>query len=103
MSYKGSDLGDDFKKFFRNEKKRLTKYLTELGCTNVQLDYGFYYFSGFFTSGSGQIYYLCSSDIRHFGYSMLMYRTAKDYKDYSGGSNQWTGTSCWDLTRLRLI
>jgi len=102
MSYKGSDLGEDFKKFFRNEKRRLTKYLTLLGCTNVQLDYGFYYFSGFFTSNTGQVYYLSSSDIRHFGYDKLMYRTAKDYKDYNGGSNQWTGTSCWDLKRLRL-
>ncbi len=89
MSYKGSDLSAEFKSFFRREKKRITEALKSLGCTAIELDYGFYYFSGFFTSASGQIYYLSCSDVRHFDYKQLMYRTAKSYKDYSGGMNQW--------------
>jgi len=88
MSYKGSDLGNDFKVFYRREKKRITTALTALGCTNIVMDYGFYFFSGFFTSASGQIYYISSSDTRG-GYTQLYYRTAKHYKDYTGGSNQW--------------
>jgi hypothetical protein len=89
MSYKGSDLSPEFKSFFRREKKRITEALKSLGCTAIELDYGFYYFSGFFTSASGQIYYLSCSDVSHFGYKQLLYRTAKSYKDYSGGSNQY--------------
>jgi hypothetical protein len=89
MSYKGSDLRADFKSFFRREKKRITEALKSLGCTAIELDYGFYYFSGFFTSASGQIYYLSSDDVRFNDYNRLMYRTASSYKDYRGGMNQW--------------
>jgi hypothetical protein len=104
MAYKGSDLSQDFKSFYRKEKNRITKILTNLGCTNIQLDYGFYYFYGFFTSKSGQIYYLSCSDIRHFGgynKNNLLYRTAKHYKDWTGGCNQYISPS--DLENIRLI
>jgi hypothetical protein len=90
MSYKGSDLSPAFKSFFRKEKNRITKILTAKGCTEIKLDYGFYYFSGFFTSASGQVYYLSCSDVRHFGYKQLLYRTAKHYKDFTGGHNNFT-------------
>jgi hypothetical protein len=89
MSYKGSDLSAEFKSFFRREKKRIIEALKSIGCTDIQLDYGFYFFSGFFTSASGQIYYLSCSDVRYSSYKQLMYRTAKSYKDYSGGMNQY--------------
>ena len=88
-NYKGSDLSQEFKSFARKEIKRITNILTEIGCTDVQLNYGFYYFSGFFTAPSGQIYYISCYDIRHFGYKKLMYRTAKSYTDYTGGSNNF--------------
>lgn len=107
MAYKGSDLSQDFKSFYRKEKNRITKILTNLGCTNIQLDYGFYYFYGFFTSKSGQIYYLSCSDTRYMGetdgYSKndLLYRTAKHYKDWTGGCNQYISPS--DLENIRLI
>jgi hypothetical protein len=87
--YTGSDLGQDFKDFFRKEKRRITTNLKFMGCTKIEMDYGFYYFSGFFTSASGQIYYFSCSDVRHFGYSKLLYRTATHYKDWTGGRNQY--------------
>jgi len=102
-NYSGSDLGQDFKDFFRKEKSRLTKILKEKGCTNIDMSYGFYYFSGFFTSPSGQVYYFSCSDVRHFGYEKLLIRTAKDYKDYTGGSNQYSGIKKEDLMNFRLI
>ena len=89
MAYHGSDLSKEFKSFFRREKARITKALQAMGCTNIELDYGFYYFSGFFTSQSGQAYYLSCSDVRHFPYTRLLYRTAKNYKDFTGGMNQY--------------
>lgn len=102
MSYKGSDLSNEFKEFFRKEKNRITRNLKEMGCTKIELDYGFNYFYGFFTSSTGQVYYLSCSDVRHFGYTQLLYRTAKHYKDYSGGSNNYIGTGRGQLKRMIL-
>ena len=101
MAYKGNDLGQDFKEFFRREKRRITANLKQIGCTNVQMDYGFYYFMGFFTSESGQLYYFSCSDVRHFGYTRLLYRTAKHNKDYTGGMNQYVDTN--KLKEMSLI
>ena len=102
-NYSGSDLGQDFKDFFKREKTRLTKIFKEKGCTDIQMNYGFYYFSGFFTSPSGQPYYFSCSDVRHFNYDRLLIRTAKHYQDYSGGSNQYCGISKEELIKFRLI
>jgi hypothetical protein len=88
-NYSGRDLSPEFKSWARKEFNRIRKVLTARGCTNVQLSYGFYYWSGFFTSPSGQVYYLSCSDVRYFDYSMLLIRTAESYTDYRGGSNQY--------------
>lgn len=101
-NYSGSDLGQDFKEFFRKEKNRLSKILKEKGCTKIEMNYGFYYFSGFFTAPSGQVYYFSCSDIRHWGYERLLIRTAKDYKDFSGGSNQYVDIKKEALMNFRL-
>ena len=100
MAYKGSDLGQDFKDFFRKEKKRLTSIFKEMGCTEIKMDYGFYYFSGFLTAPNGQIYYFSCSDTRG-GYNQLLIRTAKHYKDWTGGSNQYIGIKKEDILRFR--
>jgi hypothetical protein len=102
-NYSGSDLSSEFKSFFRKEKKRITDILKEKGCTNIEMGYGFYYFSGFFTSPTGQAYYFSCSDVRHFPYNRLLIRTAKHYKDYTGGSNNFIGTTKEDITKFRLI
>ena len=79
--YTGSDLGQDFRTFFTKEKKRISNFLTAKGCKDIVMYRGFYYFSGFFTTASGQIYYFSISDVRHFSYEKIMYRTATSYKD----------------------
>lgn len=96
-NYSGSDLSQEFKDFYKKEKKRLLRIFDLFICTKVEISYGFYYFSGFFTADNGQIYYFSSQDVRYNGYEKLLIRTAKDYKDYTGGSNQWVGTSDTDL------
>jgi hypothetical protein len=102
-NYSGSDLGQDFKDFFRREKSRLTKIFKEMGCTNIEMSYGFYYFSGFLTSKNGQIYYFSCSDVRHFDYNQLLIRTAKSYSDYTGGSNQYVKTDKNSLLNFKLL
>ena len=99
--YTGSDLGQDFREFFRKEKNRITKTLKELGCTDIQMSRQFYYFYGFFTSKTGQMYYLSCSDVRHFGYEKLLYRTATSYTDYRGGSNCYISKD--ELSNLKLV
>lgn len=101
-NYSGSDLSSDFKSFFRKEKKRITDVLTRKGCTNIDMTYGFYYFSGFFTAPNGQVFYFSSSDVRHFGYKELLIRTARDYKDYTGGSNNFIGVDNESLMNFKL-
>lgn len=88
-NYSGSDLSPQFKSWVRKEFKRITTELIKLGCTDIQFNYGFYYFSGFFTAPSGQVYYMSCSDVRYFTYKDLLIRTAKDYSDFTGGSNNY--------------
>lgn len=101
-NYSGSDLGKEFKDFFRREKRRLSEIFKAKGCTNIEMSYGFYYFSGFFTSPTGQIYYFSCSDVRHFGYNKLLIRTAKNYSDYTGGMNQFCSIERDDLMNFKL-
>lgn len=98
--YTGSDLGQDFRSFFTKERNRIAKKLTELGCKDLYISRQFYYYSGFFTSKTGQIYYFSISDMRHFPENQLLYRTATSYKDYSGGGNQYCNRN---LSDMRLI
>jgi hypothetical protein len=90
--YKGGDLDQSFKEFFRLETNRIMRQLRKYGCTKFEFHCNFNYFSGFFTTKNGTMYYVSCSDIRHFGYSQLLYRTVKHYKDYTGGSNCYTST-----------
>lgn len=98
--YTGSDLGQDFRTFFTKEKNRIIKVLSALGCTNIEMSRQFYYFYGFFTSPTGQTYYFSCSDVRHFGYDEILYRTAKDRKDFTGGSNQYVSKD--ELSSIRI-
>ena len=43
--------------------------------------------SGFFKTQKGNVFYFSLSDLR-WSKNHLMYRTAKDFKDYTGGANQ---------------
>jgi len=88
----------EFMAFYRTFKKELTAELKKRGCTNIEVGKGHFYCSGFFTSPTGQVYYFSIPDVRgagfnggHFG--SMLYRTAKDYKDYTGGQNQYVNFS----------
>lgn len=98
--YTGSDLGQDFRSFFTKERNKIKKVLTSLGCTDIQMSRQFYYYYGFFTTSSGQIYYFSCSDVRHFGYEQILYRTAESYKDFTGGGNQYIKVE--DIENIRL-
>lgn len=61
--------------------------------TEIKLNKNYFYCSGWFNIGE-QVYYISSMDVRTsninaLGVTGIMYRTAKNRKDYTGGTNQW--------------
>ena len=85
----GCYTGEDFKKFCREFKSMINEQLKLVGGTNYKQNNGHYYISGFFTVGE-QVYYINFSDVRYNnGSTTLLIRTAKDYKDFTGGTNHY--------------
>lgn len=83
----------------------LKKALQLYGATNIELHKGYYYCYGFFEK-EGQLYYISTGDIRVSTPFQRMFvltracetrpseaRTAKDRRDYTGGTNQFTFVS----------
>lgn len=93
-----SGVTPEFKHFSGVFRKELKKELESIGATDIKFSVGHFYISGFFTVNK-QAYYFRTPDVRDFAYgaalhpfssaNKLLYRTAKDYKDYTGGSNQY--------------
>jgi hypothetical protein len=90
----------EFKAFAKVFKKEFTQELKTINCTNIKFSVGHFYISGFFTDETTQqAYYFSIPDVRELSYgifhnpnssmNMLLYRTAKDYKDYTGGMNRY--------------
>lgn len=75
--------------FHRTFKTDFKKALASIGCINVDISKPNHFdVDGFFTAPSGQIYYFSISDLRWSKENILV-RTAKHYKDWTGGSNQY--------------
>lgn len=79
----------EFMTFARAFKSDLKKELESNGATDVQFSVGHFYLSGFYTVGS-QAWYFSISDVRFFREAKILYRRADSYKDYTGGTNQYT-------------
>lgn len=58
---------------------------------DVRINIDFHYISGFITLKDGRILYVSSSDERFSNevYKRMLVRTAKNTKDFSGGSNNY--------------
>jgi len=93
-----SGLTPEFAQFFRTFKSEFTKELRTIGATQIVFNRGHFYVSGFFTVDN-QAWYFSLSDVRGMDYGLknhpescmnkLLYRTAKHYKDYTGGHNRY--------------
>lgn len=85
----GSHNSEEFNKFFTGFKKAFTTRLKRLNATNIKFSKGHFYLSGFFTVDE-QAYYFSISDVRTFTSNpKLLVRTAENYKDYTGGANNY--------------
>ena len=84
----GCYTSQEFKSFARKFKNRFGKEVAKVGGINLQQNVGHYFISGFFTVGE-QPYYYSLSDVRYFPDDKLLIRTAKDYRDFTGGTNHF--------------
>ncbi len=85
----GCTIGQDFKRFSRLFRNWLKKQLKSKGLQIVNFTTGHYFVSGFVTNGQQYVYFSVS-DVRYFPEGWLddiLVRTAKNEKDYTGGSN----------------
>lgn len=91
------------KKAYSAEKSIVRKALKQANFTDIKFSNGHYYFSGFATKNNKAIYFSIS-DVRHFpptgGGADLLIRTAKDYKDYTGGSNNYSSLKAEEIQTL---
>ena len=107
-----SGLTEEFRDFYNVFKREFRKELRSVGATEIKLSRGHFFVSGFFTVNE-QVYYFSLGDVRGMEYaltnfpdscsSQLMYRTAKDYKDYTGGGNQWISIKSGMAKEMRLV
>lgn len=102
-SYKTSE----FLAFASVFKKEMKKLLHSKDCHNIVFSVGHFYISGFFTNALGQIYYFSISDVRGLmpmpgARYPILYRTAKSYSDYSGGSNCYANMTDEGLENFHL-
>lgn len=81
----------EFIAFSRTFKTELTNELKAVGAKLTDFSVGHFYISGFFTL-NGKCFYFSLSDVRGMEFQSeinLLYRTAKDNKDFQGGHNQY--------------
>jgi hypothetical protein len=84
-----SKMSIQFVNAFRKSIKESLGY----GLDNMDIRAGHYYMSGFFQLTDKRIFYVSCSDIRFFPFDNILIRTAKDFKDYTGGSNNYILTN----------
>jgi len=89
-------------KAYSKEKSIVRKALKEADFTDIKFLNGHYYFSGFATK-KNKVIYFSIPDVRY-GWSSdgmnLLVRTAKDYKDYTGGSNNYSSLDIKNIQEL---
>jgi len=85
-----SGLTSEFDKFYKTFKSEFRKELKSQGATDIKFNRGHFFISGFCTIDN-QVFYFSLPDVRGSNFRMpkLMYRTAKDYKDFTGGQNRF--------------
>jgi hypothetical protein len=76
-----------FAAFYTKFVKAVKLELKKINATEIKLSKGHFFISGFFKVGE-QCFYISLSDVRD-NEANLLIRTAKDYKDYSGGANHY--------------
>lgn len=99
-----SMMTPEFKAYARTFKSEMKKEIEKAGGELVAFNVGHFYVSGFFKVGE-QHYYFSQSDVRNgtggiLGADNLLLRTAKNARDFSGGSNNYRELGAGMFERL---
>ena len=86
-------------KAYSKQKSIIKKALRDANFEDIKVSNGYYYFSGFAKKNNQTIYYSIS-DVRHFPEDNVLIRTAKDYKDYTGGGNNFCSLEINEIQKL---
>ena len=86
-------------KAYSKQKSIVKKALRDANFEDIKVSNGYYYFSGFAKKNNQTIYYSIS-DVRHFPEDNVLIRTAKDYKDYTGGGNNFCSLEINEIQKL---
>lgn len=85
----GTRTTPEFDSFFRKTRNDFNKSLADVA-ERIEMKKGHFYFYGFLTRKSdGQAIYFSISDVRFFPGDKMLVRTAKDYRDFTGGHNEY--------------
>ncbi|MDA3779889.1 MAG: hypothetical protein PF487_06675 [Bacteroidales bacterium] len=95
-----SGLTKEFKQFYSTFRTEFKKELKTIDATDIVFSRGHFNISGFFTVNN-QAYYFSISDVRS-PMSKILYRTAMNYKDYTGGANQYVGIESGMCKRMNI-
>lgn len=98
-----SGLTQEWKTTYTKTSGLLKKLFTKMGCANIKLTRGHFYLSGFLTAPNGEIFYINLSSFDMFGIENMLIRTAKDYKDFTGGSNNYVSINNIEEDLKRII
>ena len=89
----GAYTGEDYKSFQRKYINYLRTLCKESGWELIVSGKSHYWFSVFIRNQAGNHLYISISDVRFWKnewYNRILIRTAKNEKDYRGGSNHYT-------------
>jgi hypothetical protein len=90
---------DEFKAFCRTFRSELRKLLKP-HAKEIKFNIGHFYISGFIQLNDDRIFYFNTGDLRFSTHHSLMLRTAEDFKDYTGGFNQFVEYQNWNDTTM---
>ena len=85
-----STTSPSFNAWVQAVNRELRRLCRTCGGKMLKFSPNHYTWTCFIASQSGQVWYLSCSDVRHFPSQGILFRTAKNNTDYTGGSNQWT-------------
>lgn len=85
---------EHWKKAYRKISAAMKTIMKRQGLTDIKLSRGHKSLSGFATATSGKILYISLS--ADFDSTSFLIRTASDYKDYTGGHNNYLSSSTFE-------
>jgi len=85
-----SSIGETehFRQFYRAFKRDMRRILRPY-VKRIRFSKGHFFVSGFFELDDGRIFYFSTGDVRYKLMPSMLIRRAKDFNDYTGGTNMY--------------